>query len=545
MQAVFLKIFRVFFRACLCPVFSLIFHCFFGCDFRGNVLHLYKRYVLGISLIRPDFTEYKKEYVVVRNRSNKNRFDHDSKYFTICVYAIITVAISAVIVKMIFSWDIVRTGFNAAIRAIWPFLVGFLLAYFLNPLVQRLDRYFLGRVLKVKSKKVRLLVSLLISYLLFFGAIVIILVFLIPQVGQSISDLMNRAQSWPDQIDKWLLGLQDRFPAIDFTKIRAQVSDALPGVLKDFQENVFTKEFLMRVFSSLISAVSFIFNVFIAIIVSIYMIVDRYRLGRASSRLIRAIFREKHANSIISTLNTCNHVFSRFLVGKTIDSIIIGILCFIAMAILQLPYALVISIIVGITNMIPYFGPFIGAIPGGLIILMTDPYKVIIYLILILVLQQFDGLYLGPKILGDSTGLRPLWIIFAITIGGSIAGWIGMFLGVPVVAVLSYLLDDWVRHRLKERNISYEEAALLPAVGGMEGSDALQTHDHVALPKGLDEMPGTFADGIDNIEYLEHPEEAPAPATESGPDGKTDTPEDLLSANVEPTLDVPNSKNEN
>lgn len=478
---------------------------------------------------------YKKEYLVVKNRSNKNRFDIDSKYFTISIYAIITIAISAVIVKMIFSWDIVQAGFNAFIKAIWPFLVGFLLAYFLNPLVQRIDRYFLGRFLKVRSAKIRLLVSLLLSYLLFFGAIVIILVFLIPQVGQSISDLLQRAQDWPEQIDKWLAGLQDRFPAVDMEKIRKQVNETLPELLKDFQNNVFTKEFLMAIFSSLISAVGFIFNMFIAIIVSIYMIVDRYRLGRASSRLVRAIFREKHANSIISTLNTCNHVFSRFLVGKTIDSIIIGCLCFVAMAILQLPYALVISLIVGITNMIPYFGPFIGAIPGGLIILMTDPIKLIIYLILILVLQQFDGLYLGPKILGDSTGLRPLWIIFAITIGGSVAGWIGMFLGVPVVAVLSYLLDDWVRHRLKAKNISYDEAALLPAVGGMEGSDALQTHDHTSLPKGLDEMPGSFADGIDNIEYLKDPSLDPSRATVSDANATDADAENATSADASDT----------
>ena len=479
----------------------------------------------------------------MKNRSNKNRFDIDSKYYTISVYAIITIAISAVIVKMIFSWDIVQAGFNALIKAIWPFLVGFLLAYFLNPLVQRLDKYFLARVLKVKSAKIRLLVSLLLSYLLFFGFIVIILVFLIPQVGQSISDLMTRAQDWPDQIDHWLAGLQERFPSLNMEQIREQVTDTLPKMIKEFQNDVFTKEFLMKVFSSVISAVSFIFNLFIAIIVSIYMIVDRYRLGRASSRLIRAIFREKHANSIISTLNTCNHVFSRFLVGKTIDSIIIGILCFIAMTILHLPYALVISLIVGITNMIPYFGPFIGAIPGGLIILMTDPVQLIIYLILILVLQQFDGLYLGPKILGDSTGLRPLWIIFAITIGGSIAGWIGMFLGVPVVAVLSYLLDDWVRHRLKAKNISYDEAAMLPKVGGMEGSDALQTHDHVSLPKGLDEMPGSFADGIDNIEYLKDPSLAPeGENTEAKKDATPSDPSIDASTKTEPEIKTPASE---
>ena len=122
------------------------------------------------------------------------------------------------------------------------------------------------------------------------------------------------------------------------------------------------------------------------------------------------------------------------------------------MSLCQLPYAVLISAIVGVTNMIPYFGPFIGAVPGVLIMLLVSPIKALIFAILILVLQQFDGLILGPKILGDSTGLKPLWIIFAITIGGSIAGVLGMFLGVPVIAVLRYLLNRFLQYRLEKRN---------------------------------------------------------------------------------------------
>ena len=144
--------------------------------------------------------------------------------------------------------------------------------------------------------------------------------------------------------------------------------------------------------------------------------------------------------------------FSVFISGKTLDSIIIGILCFIFMTILRLPYALLISVIVGVTNMIPYFGPFIGAVPGAFIILLIDPIQMLIYLLLILVLQQFDGLYLGPKILGDSTGLRPIWIIFAITIGGAVGGFIGMFLGVPCVAVIAFLTGRWVENRLQQKS---------------------------------------------------------------------------------------------
>ena len=140
-----------------------------------------------------------------------------------------------------------------------------------------------------------------------------------------------------------------------------------------------------------------------------------------------------------------------------IDSLIIGILCFIIMLILHLPYALLISVIVGITNMIPYFGPFIGAVPGVIIFFFINPKLSLIFIIMILALQQFDGLYLGPKILGDLTGIKPLWVIFGVTVGGALFGVMGMFLGVPTVAVLSYLFGILIEKKLKKKGISLEE----------------------------------------------------------------------------------------
>ena len=149
-----------------------------------------------------------------------------------------------------------------------------------------------------------------------------------------------------------------------------------------------------------------------------------------------------------------HRIFSSFIAGKSLDSLIIGILCFILMSIFNMPFALIISIIVGITNMIPYVGPWIGAIPGFFIIFITDPLQSLFYALLIFALQQFDGLYLGPKILGNSTGLRPVWIIFAISIGVAmgnsfLGSALGMFLGVPAVAVVANLLDRWVERQNK------------------------------------------------------------------------------------------------
>lgn len=184
------------------------------------------------------------------------------------------------------------------------------------------------------------------------------------------------------------------------------------------------------------------------------MLSDQKSLLKHMKRFTYAVLKKERAARFIQTSRECSSIFSKYILGKTLDSVIIGILCFILMLILRLDYALVLSVIVGVTNMIPYFGPFIGAIPGILIYLFISPIQAIIFAFMILVLQQFDGLYLGPKILGESTGIKPLWVIFGITIGGSYFGPLGMFLGVPVVAVISHLLNSFVKRRLSQKNIT-------------------------------------------------------------------------------------------
>ena len=209
------------------------------------------------------------------------------------------------------------------------------------------------------------------------------------------------------------------------------------------------------------SVISWVVDITIAIIVSVYMLIDRNRLITNFRKLIYAVMKRDKADKLLGTLSECNKIFGSFIIGKTIDSVIIGFMCFAFMTIIGLKYAILISVIVGITNMIPYFGPFIGAIPGVIILLTADFKQAVIFAVLILALQQFDGLYLGPKILGDSTGLRPLWIIFAITIGGWAAGPIGMFLGVPCVAVIAFLVQNKIDRKLSEKNID-ESVYVLP-----------------------------------------------------------------------------------
>ena len=183
------------------------------------------------------------------------------------------------------------------------------------------------------------------------------------------------------------------------------------------------------------------------------MIYSKEKFRYQAKRVVYAIFSEEKGDAVCTTLRECNDIFGAFLISKAIDSLIIGCICCVAMNIIGLPYAVLLSVIVGITNMIPYFGPFIGAVPGVLIYLCTDWESAIIFAIMILILQQFDGLILGPRLLGQSTGLSPIWVIFAITVGGAYFGVLGMFIGVPVVAVVAFLLNKAVSSRLKGKEI--------------------------------------------------------------------------------------------
>ena len=202
------------------------------------------------------------------------------------------------------------------------------------------------------------------------------------------------------------------------------------------------------------SVVSMVYNILIGLVVSIYFVIDARGLMTKTKEIIYAVMPKGKEKRTWNVILQCNHIFNGFLFGKMIDSLIIGLLCFIIMLILHLPYALLISVIVGITNMIPYFGPFIGAVPGVVIFFFISPKLSLIFAIMILALQQFDGLYLGPKILGDLTGIKPLWVIFGVTVGGALFGVMGMFLGVPTVAVLSYLSSLIIEKKLKKKGIT-------------------------------------------------------------------------------------------
>lgn len=363
-------------------------------------------------------------------------------------YIVALVAIIAIIFLMIANWGVVLAVIGKFLTILMPFILGFFFACFINPLVKRVYS-LLNQMKPGKGAKIKKAFSVIISYVVVIGVITVLLIYIIPQIKASIGELGNTIQDGYQYMITHQKELNEKIPFI-----------GLGGGIEYIKEFAYKKimsngsEILPYVYHVSSSLLTTSYNVLMGLVISIYIILDMKKLKRSARKVVYALSPKKKEQEVWQTMKQCSHIFNGFLIGKMIDSLIIGILCLIAMSILKLPYALLLSLIVCITNMIPYFGPIIGAIPGVMIYLFIDIRYAFIFALMILILQQFDGLYLGPKILGDQTGIKPLWVIFGITVGGAYFGVMGMFLGVPVVAVIMYLLQLFLDKKLKKKNIS-------------------------------------------------------------------------------------------
>ena len=381
----------------------------------------------------------------------KNQFEPNKKYFTISAYVIVVTFICALIVKAVFDLSTTLSILSSLLSILSPFLIGFFIAYLMTPFVDAIYKYFFKKLFKDHQQALFKLLSIFIAYIIVIAVAIGLLTYIIPNMINNLSDIVNSFQDIYTRFLAWLTKLEERFPNLDLNYIEDTIRSQVPTALSSLTD--FVSNLAPAIYGASISVVRWIINFLIAIIVSCYMLIDKGMMTRGFKRIVYAFFKKSRADYIWNTLRRANTVFSNYIIGKTIDSLIIGILCFILMCILNIPFASFISIIVCVTNMIPYFGPFLGALPSAIILLAISPAKAAVFIVMIIVLQQIDGNIIGPRILGESTGLRPIWIIFAISVGGWAAGVIGMFLGVPCVAVISSLLNDAVSIRLDQKNI--------------------------------------------------------------------------------------------
>ena len=391
--------------------------------------------------------------------SAKHRFEANHNYFVISIYALSVIILSALAIYLIWHFNIISGHISNFLSIASDFIIAFFIAYFINPIVKLIYKYLFVKIIKIKNERIGKILSILLAYLLIISIIVVLMIYVVPQVIISISDFtVKLSDSVPtiyNKIHQWFTVFENRFPLFDWESIESQIKNAMPQFIKITTD--FVTYLLSKVINISISFISAIISLLISIVVSTYMIMDRHLMVKNACRVAYAIFPKDKTISICNTVRDCNKIFYNFVIGKALDSLIIGIISFIAMSIFRLEYALLISLIIGITNMIPYFGPFIGAIPGAIMLLIVNPLHCFIFIVLIIIIQQFDGLYLGPKILGDSVGLKPLWIIFGITIGGAYGGIFGMFIGVPLIAIVAYLINKFITARLIKKNITLSD----------------------------------------------------------------------------------------
>ena len=365
-------------------------------------------------------------------------------YFTKSTISnIITVCTAVLLYLAISNFTVVRNAMSNLYGIISPFVVAFVLAFLLHTPVDWFERTLFS---KVKGKRA---LSILCTYIVATLVIAALIVAAAPQVADSVVSVGNNIPKYIQSVTTVLNDLTNQYhwdPAFI-----ASVTETMNNAFKDL--STFVLSLVPQLVNFSVSIGGFAIDLFMSVIASIYMLATKERLVFQMKKILYSFFKQKKADRIIEIGGLTNEMFTKFINGKMVDSLIIGILCFIGMLFIYSPYAILIAIIVGVTNMIPFFGPFIGAIPSTLILLMVSPLDALIFVAFVLALQQFDGNILGPKILGDSTGLAPIWVLVSITIGGGLMGFVGMIIGVPTFAVFYSLLSENMDKRLAAKNI--------------------------------------------------------------------------------------------
>ncbi|MBP3911811.1 MAG: AI-2E family transporter [Clostridiales bacterium] len=385
----------------------------------------------------------------------------DTYYVKIALYTLFVIVAAILVYRISSNTDNIIPHVYAYIKSIiaifTPILYGLLIAYLLNPAVAFFERYLIKWTHSTTFKdfkRLRLL-SIIIVYICIFGTLFLTIRFLVPQILDNIKVLFNNLPTYLDELKGIIAQLQHTINQnISYPDVTQFVNEIInPSKVSHLVDFASLSKAFDHVISGTMNLTGTILNLIIGIMIASYAVMQKETFTNGSKRLIYALFRQNTANKIISIASESHTTIIRFFVGKSLDSLIIGIICFIVLSIMKNPYALLLSFIVGLFNMIPYFGPFIGAIPAVILTLFEGIPAAIGVAIFIFLLQQFDGLYLGPKILGESIGITPFWIISAITVGGAIAGPLGMFFASPILAVILSITNRWIDKRLNTKRI--------------------------------------------------------------------------------------------
>ncbi len=396
------------------------------------------------------------------------RFKWNKNYLGWGITAFAVVAASSVLIYFIFFGSSAASGIGNLIGAIQPIFYGFIFAYLLSPIVSFFERKVFNRVFKpkkvaqtaqsgvtpfIKNKPARV-ASIVTAVLIFLVIIAAVISAIVPQLYTTITLLVNNIPSYITNTTEWVQSTFASFPELG-EEMMTVVSEA-GSALKNFLSNSILPQmgdYLGFVTNGIMSVVGAVLNIFLGIVVAIYCLYSKELFSAQAKKLIYSMMKVGHANSFIGSVRKIRRSFGQFITGTLIDSFIVGCITFIVTTICGIPFSLLVSVIMGITNIIPYFGPFIGAVPSAFLILMEDPFKCLIFIIIVLVIQNLNGNVLSPRILGESMGLSGFWVVFAILAGQGIFGFWGMIIGIPLFAVIYSAARSFISSRLDKKGL--------------------------------------------------------------------------------------------
>lgn len=423
------------------------------------------------------------------------KFRWDKKYLYWGVTAFLVIVAAVLFYLILVSFPVIGKALGRLIDILSPFIWGLVISYLLCPLTNILERHIfeplliprkkqLGEALVLKRKNSAKGLSVLVSILTLLGLIAAFIWLVAPQVVLSIKSIVDNSSSYVNDAYAWI----ERFFA-DYPELSASlglsvgnISETVFGWLESILPQL--SGLLSNVTSGVMTVLKGVYNIIVGMVAAVYVLYNRHTFGAYMKKLVYCIFSVEAAEKVLMGVGFADRVFNGFLSGKILDSAIIGVICYVCCAILKMPYAMLISVIVGITNVIPFFGPFIGAIPSILIVFMESPIHALIFLVFIILLQQFDGNFLGPKILGNSVGINGFWIMFSIILGSGLFGFMGMLLGVPVFVLIYSLVSGIVNRKLERSGLPTENdtyktiSHIDPETGEMVERNLEQEREH-------------------------------------------------------------------
>lgn len=438
------------------------------------------------------------------------KFRFNSHYNTIAAYVVLVFAFCLALVAVVFRFSALMAYVHRLFKVIAPITWGIVIAYLSTPLLTFFEKYLKKWINRKKEhNKLIRVISIFLCMSILILSIVGIVYAVIPEI---ISSMKNIFTLLPDYLSNLQQYLTNRFNSFiqdnpelgeKLTNCFTSLQDMLLGLADEYSpklDSLLDKEGVVANVTS--SAYAFLITLkdfCLGLFVSVYLLYSKELFLAQIKKVVHALFSKRHCELIFRIASRTNYTFMHFFSGKAVDSLIIGMLCFIILTIMKMPYVLLISILVGVTNMLPFFGPIIGAVPSGLLILVSEPDRTLAFVIFIILLQQFDGNILGPKILGNSLGLSPFWIMFAIFLGGGMFNFLGMVAFVPLFAVLYAFFRDSVNQRLSKKHLPVgSEAYMSPGMITRENPKPVPAEKPADTKKQTEDKPHDTTDSKGN-----------------------------------------------